>query len=102
MVKQHEFQGPCSRQRTIEALDAALIDEEWFDGFLIPANSEGLRRVVLDDVVYIMSNSADTDSCLLVVNIGQNGVFAGPGRKQPRFERILRVALPDLSHSDGP
>jgi hypothetical protein len=78
---------------TIEALDAALIDEEWFDEFLIPANSEGLRRVVLDDVVYILSNSADTDSGLLVVNIGRDGVFAGPGRKRPRFERILRVAL---------
>ncbi len=78
---------------TIEALDAALIDEEWFHEFLIPANSEGLRRVVLNDVVYILSNDANTDSGLLVVNIGPDGVFAGPGRKRPRFERILRVAL---------
>lgn len=76
----------------IGVLDAALIDEEWFDDFTMPKNSEGLRRVVLDDVVYILFNSATAESRLLVVNIGRDGIFSIPGRKRPRFERILRVA----------
>jgi len=77
----------------IGALDAALIDEEWFTEFDIPANTEGLRRVELGRSVYILSNDADIGSGLLVVNIGEGGVFRGQGPRRPRFERILRVAL---------
>jgi hypothetical protein len=93
MENEMKFKALVVDRRALESLDAALIEEEWFDEFMMPANSEGLRRVVLSDVVYILSNNADTDSGLLVVNIGRDGVFSGPGRKRPRFERILRVAL---------
>lgn len=77
----------------ISALDAALIDEEWFTEFALPANTEGLRRITLGRSVYILSNEADVDSGLLVVNVGNGGVFQGQGPRRPRFERILRVAL---------
>lgn len=79
--------------RAISALDAALIDEEWFADFALPANAEGLRRITLGRNVYILSNEADAGSGLLVVNVGREGVFRGQGPRRPRFERILRVAL---------
>lgn len=77
----------------VSALDAALIDEEWFKDFAVPKNSDGLRRIVVGDVVYILSNRADVDSKILVVNIGDGGVLAANGKNGKRFERILRVAL---------
>ena len=77
----------------VTELDAALIDEEWFDHFSLPSNSEGLRRVAIGSTVYILSDSADADSRILVVDVGTEGVFAGAKRRRPRFERILRVAM---------
>jgi hypothetical protein len=77
----------------VATLDAALIEEEWFDEFSVPQNSIGLRRVVLGTLVYILSDAADAQSGLLVIDIGPDGVFSVPGRRRPRFERILRVAL---------
>lgn len=77
----------------IAALDAALIDEKWFEDFSLPENAVGLRRSVVDDVVYILSGKADLDSPLLVVNVGPSGVFAGGIRQTSRFERVLRVAM---------
>lgn len=77
----------------ISALDAALIDEAWFEQFTIPENGSGLRRVVLGDVVYILSNDADVDSAFLVANIGPQGVLLESGRNRSQFEKILRVSL---------
>ncbi len=93
MKNEMKFNALVIDSGSIAALDSALIEEEWFNEFTVPENSEGLRRVVLGTTVYILSNDADTDSGLLVVNVGKNGVFSEAERKRPRFERILRVAL---------
>ena len=77
----------------LSILDAALIDETWFEAFLLPENTEGLRRVVVDKMIYILSDNAGDDSGLIVVNLTDGGVFKGALKHRARFERILRVAL---------
>jgi hypothetical protein len=86
--------------RALGVLDAALIDEAWFSEFSLPPdNSEGLRRIVVDDMVYLLSDKADDDSRLLVVNLKDGGVFQGAQKHRARFERILRVALRHLNRN---
>ena len=80
-------------ERAIAILDTALIEPSWFSEFELPENSAGLRRVVVDGIVYILSPRADVSDGLLVVNTGQDGLFANAAMPQARFERVLRVAL---------
>lgn len=79
--------------QAISTLDAALIDESWFEQYDIPENAGGLRRVVLNNNVYIFSNDVDVGSAFLVVNIGPGGLFSESGRNRSRFEKVLRVAM---------
>jgi hypothetical protein len=80
-------------QHALGILDAALIDDAWFTNFNVPFNTEGLRRIVVRDVVYLLSKQADLDSGLLVVKNGPSGVFASGAKPRPVFEHIIRVAL---------
>jgi hypothetical protein len=77
----------------IAILDTAMIESNWFGEFELPENTAGLRRAVIDNMVYLLSAKADVDDGLLVVNNGPTGVFAGALMPQARFERVLRVAL---------
>ncbi|WP_313393283.1 UvrD-helicase domain-containing protein [Sphingobium yanoikuyae] len=77
----------------IAILDTALIESNWFGAFELPENSAGLRRAVVDNIVYLLSPSVDIGDGLLVVDIGANGIFANAVMPQARFERVLRVAL---------
>jgi hypothetical protein len=77
----------------IAILDSALIEPNWFGAFALPENSAGLRRVVVDNIVYLLSTKADVDNGLLVVNTGELGIFHGTATPHARFERVLRVAL---------
>ena len=80
-------------QEALGVLDAALIEDNWFADFLVPTNANGLRRVERGDTVYILSESADDDSGLLVVDLDRNGPLLGAPKPRCAFERILRVAL---------
>lgn len=80
-------------EHAIQILDAAIIDDTWFSDFNVPQNTEGLRRVQLTDVVYLLSTCADLTSRFLVVQTGISGIFAIVSRPNTAFERILRVAL---------
>ncbi|NRP75736.1 hypothetical protein ILFOPFJJ_06659 [Ensifer psoraleae] len=80
-------------------LDAALIEDAWFSDFNVPANAVGLRRVEIGSVVYLLSKKADLESGLLVVQIGESGVFASVTKPRSAFERIVRVALRQFNRS---
>lgn len=77
----------------IAILDTAMIEPSWFDEFELPENTAGLRRVVMDNMVYLLSDNADIDFGMLVVNTGPDGIFTGAAMPHARFERVLRVAL---------
>ena len=77
----------------LQVLDAALIEEQWFENYEIPPDSLGIRRVQVGDIVYIVSRSAENCLKLLVINISSSGVFRPGDNKRSIFERILRVSM---------
>ncbi|WP_206286743.1 hypothetical protein, partial [Pseudomonas viridiflava] len=86
-------------ERAVLALDAALIDDDWFDEFLIPNNTEELRRIAVGETIYLLSSQADLDSKLLVVRVGSEGVFRTNAKSRSVFERILRVGLRNIDRT---
>ncbi|NEW88710.1 hypothetical protein DU475_15750 [Rhodopseudomonas sp. WA056] len=74
-------------------LDAALIDDSWFQDFEIPPNTEGLRRVRIRDAVYLLSANASLESGSVVVKTGSDGIFKRLAKPRSAFERIMRVGL---------
>lgn len=77
----------------VDALDAALIDQNWFDEFRLPPDVTTLKRVVCGDIVYILSRTCSDDSRLFVINLSKNIIFNRAETARYRFERMLRVAL---------
>ncbi|MEQ8951063.1 UvrD-helicase domain-containing protein [Parvibaculum sp.] len=77
-------------EKAISILDAALIEDTWFQDFNVPSNFTGLRRVKVGDVVYLLSKSADLDSRLLVI---PTSILDAVPDHRSAFERIIRVAL---------
>ncbi len=88
-----QFQTLVIDRDAIRVLDGALIDDSWFGQFRLPENTEGIKRVAIGETIYLLSKDATDESQLLVMNIGATGVFSGPSRLRPVFDRILRVAL---------
>ena len=84
----------------LQVLDAALIEEQWFENYEIPPDSLGIRRVQVGDIVYIVSRSAENCLKLLVINISSSGVFRPGDNKRSIFERrnCLVVNLPCLDN----
>ena len=75
----------------INTLDSAFIEDSWFKDFNVPDNSTGLRRVVLNNHIFILSEKADLDSPLSIINIHDTLERSNAPRKL--FERITRVSL---------
>lgn len=80
-------------ETALTIIDSALIEEKWFDDFEIPLNSAGLKKIVKNGIVYLLSNQSDLNSKYLVVNIGENGALSKVKSKRNAFDRIIRVAL---------
>lgn len=86
-------------QHAINILDSAWIDDGWFTTFELPKNNKGIHRVHLNQTIYLLSEKADSLSSLLVVNVGENGIFAHAPKAGAAFERILRVAMHQFDRS---
>ena len=54
---------------------------------------DSLKRVILDNVIYIFTADADESSGILVINTKEGGVFNSKLNPGQIFERIVRVAL---------
>ena len=80
-------------------LDAALIEDAWFESFDLPPDADGIRRVQLKDVVYLIGRSIEDLSGVLVLNTTSNGVFKDTDNKRAIFERVLRVAMRHFDRS---
>jgi hypothetical protein len=79
--------------KALGALDRALIEDSWLTRFELPLNADGLRRVEVGDIVYLLSEEADTGSGYLVVDCEIFGKNAGLGKPRLAFERMIRVAM---------
>lgn len=76
-------------EKALAALDAALVQQEWFQSFQLPQNDEGVRRVELGDMVYIFTTEADEASRYLVLN---TSIFSDDAKPEEVFQRAIRVA----------
>ncbi len=86
-------------QKAISILDRALVEDAWLQKFEVPQNSDGLRRVEANGIVYLLSENAELEDGYLVINTGIFGPAAGLARLRTAFERVIRVALRHFDRS---
>ena len=79
--------------RALFKLSQFSIGPEWFDQYGLPTEECGLKRVVIDDKVYILEAELESDdSPIIVVNVaGDDGVLVDPATRSAIFERIITV-----------
>jgi hypothetical protein len=70
------------------------IPREWFNSYDLPDLDAGLKRAVIDDIVYIIENSLnDDDGPLVVINLADPYPVFSEGRDNALLlERIITVA----------
>lgn len=70
------------------------IPKEWFSSFDLPVLDAGLKRIVVDDIVYIIENVLESDEApIVVINLsGPNAIFCEGRDNTLLLERIITVA----------
>ena len=70
------------------------IDESWFANFGLPEDSDSLKRVVVDDIIYVLEIALDEDDGpIIVVNqTGDHAVFEPSLTSITAFDRMSTVA----------
>ncbi len=79
--------------KAVGILDRAFVEDAWLQKFEVPQNTDGLRRVESNGIVYLLSEDADLDDGYLVINIAMFAPAAGLTKPRTAFERVIRVAL---------
>jgi hypothetical protein len=94
----------CSRTRDHasvrldgDQLSSAIFDDLWFDKYLLPPDSR-LKRIEIGEIIYILSDKADENSQLLIVNVGPDGVLGYDVSPRHLFERIMHVGRVNFEH----
>jgi len=80
-------------QKAISILDRGFVEDAWLQKFEVPQNTDGLRRVQSNDIVYLLSENADLGDGYLIINTSIFGAAAGIAKPRATFERVIRVAL---------
>lgn len=80
-------------KKAISILDRAFVEDAWLQKFEVPQNTDGLRRVESQGVVYLLSEDADLDDGYLVINTAIFMPAIGLNQPCTVFERVIRVAL---------
>lgn len=77
------------------------ISEQWFSEYFIPPEAAGLKRVVINNIVYIIESSLDDDSGPLVaINLeSEYPIFEAGKDNASVFERIRTVSDAQFSTS---
>lgn len=66
------------------------LSEEWFDKFGIPENEKNIKRIVINDIVYLIDANIDTyDNPVVVINLGVEGIFSDKSTCVAIMERII-------------
>ena len=70
------------------------ITPEWFSEFGLPRDAIGLKRVVIDDIIFILETALESDAVpIVVINIDrEHGIFSDRGTLANVFERVITVA----------
>lgn len=86
-------------RKAVGILDRAFVEDSWLNEFEVPQNTDGLRRIRLNDVVYLLSEEADTGSGYLVIDTKIFSSSTVLAKARIAFERIVRVALRHFDRS---
>jgi len=88
-------------QTALFRLSQFSISYEWFDEFGIPQHAAGLKRVVIEDCVYILEATLQTDEGpIVVINlVGDDGIFSDKTARSATLERVIAVARSIYSSS---
>ena len=83
----------------VNLLSCATITDKWFQDFSLPQDRTDLRRTLLNNTVYILSQTANDDSQLFICNVRRDGI--GGKSRDTVFSRALRVVLGTFGKSIG-
>ena len=74
-------------------LGNAILEDSWFNTFPLPSDVDQIKRVQIDDMLYLLSTRATEDSKLLIVLVGKDGIFSHAPSPRHTFDRLLHIAL---------
>lgn len=80
-------------QEAVRLISAAAISNEWLSSFDLPPEASSLRRVQVDDVVYVLSSQATESSRVLIADLRTEVSFTSLADPVLAFERTMHVAL---------
>lgn len=80
-------------EHAVPLVATAAIARDWLDRFELPKDTKSLKRIVQDDVVYILSTRATEDTRFLVVDLSSKFPLRELDDPVFAFDRILHVAL---------
>lgn len=75
---------------TLFRLSQFSIESDWFDHFSLPPEETRTKRVVIDDIVYLLQSDLETDETpIVVINLGEDGLFSETPSRSATLERII-------------
>jgi hypothetical protein len=78
--------------KTLFRLSQFSISAEWFDQFGLPEHDTGIKRVVVNDIVYLLESDLETDDGpIVIINLASDGVLADKTTRSATLERIITV-----------
>ncbi len=80
-------------EHAMRMLGNAILEDSWFNTFPLPSDVDQIKRVQINDMLYLLSTRASDDSNLLVVCVGENGIFSTAPSPRHTFDRLLHIAL---------
>lgn len=86
-------------REALSSLDAAFVEDAWFDDFAVPADAESLRRIEHEGFIFLLGRALGEESGLLVIDLEPSGPLLGVPNRRSAFERMLRVAMRHFDRS---
>ncbi|NSY33773.1 hypothetical protein DS891_09255 [Pseudoalteromonas sp. JC28] len=90
---------------TVNVLSYASIKPLWFNDYKIPDSFEKrIKRVKINDKLFLISSKTTLKSKLLVIKVDNNGVFSELDEKDRSiaFDRVITIALSQFRESISP
>ncbi|WP_439541221.1 hypothetical protein [Hyphomicrobium sp.] len=76
--------------KTLFRLSQFSISTEWFEQFGLPEHEKSIKRVVVDDIVYLLEPELENDDApVVVINLEADGILADSASRTATLERII-------------
>lgn len=78
--------------KTLFRLSQFAIYTEWFEYFGVPEDETSIKRVSINDIVYLLEPELDSDDTpIIVINLANDGVLSDRNSRAATLERIITV-----------